>query len=150
MRGRPPKPLALLKLNGATKKNPARYREREAEAEDTRGIGDPPPEFLNEHSPTAQAHLAIWHRLLADAPPGCITRRMRTTLANACRLQAQIERGGKVSPAMYGQMQRYLTSLGMTGESRLPEGRKDAPPPGESEESGWKAFQREDSKARTG
>jgi hypothetical protein len=150
MRGRPPKPLALLQLSGAVKKNPQRYRERAAEAADTRGVGDPPEEFLHAHSPSAVAHLAIWHRLLEDAPPGCIMRRHRTALMNACKLQAQIDRGGKVSPAMHAQMYRYLTGFGMTGESRLPEGRKDVPPPGESEESGWQAFAKEDKAARRG
>lgn len=154
MKGRPPKPLELLKLNGATRKNPKRYAERMKRASDSRDdreIGPPPEEFLNEHSAMAAAHLTIWNRLIAEAPGGCITRRHRTVLANACRLQAQIDRGGKVTPAMHATMYRYLTSFGMTGESRFDgEGAKGAVPPGESEESGWEAFAREDKTSRAG
>lgn len=154
MRGRPAQPLELLKLKGATKKNPARYRERMQAAPDMRSVGDPPPEFLIQ-SPgmgfqKAERLLAIWKRLLADAPPGCIMRRHRQDLMNACKLQYDMDHG-PATPAMHGMMRRYLTSFGMTGEWRgAGQGGKDVPPPGESEESGWKAFAREDKASRAG
>lgn len=150
MKGRPPQPIALLQLKGATKKNPKRYAGRVKAAQAEQGIGDPPAEFLNPHSPSAVAHLEIWHRLIAEAPGGCITARHRTALTNACRLQLQIERGHKVTPAMHSMMHRYLTSFGMTGESRVSGTPKGAPPPGESEESGWEAFSRQEKASRIG
>jgi hypothetical protein len=149
MRGRPAQPLELLKLKGATKKNPGRYRERMQETVDTRSVGDPPAEFLNPHSQMSIDLLAIWNGLLADAPKGCITRRQRTSLKNACLLQYEID-SKRGTPAMHNMMLRYLTSFGMSGEAKAGAGGKDAPPPGESEESGWKAFAREDKASRAG
>lgn len=150
MQGRPRQSTKLLELKGAFKKNPARARERAQEGRDDRGVGDPPAEFLNPHSPTSIAQLAIWNRLLEEAPPGCIMRRHRTDLTNACRLQYQMEHG-KATPAMHQMMHRYLTSFGMTGEGRLSgQGGKGDVPPGESEESGWQAFRRQEKAARVG
>ena len=149
MRGRPAQPIELLKLKGAVKKNPKRYAERQKEACDDRSIGPPPAEWDPESYSGAKL-LVVWNRILNESPKGCITRRHRTALMNACRLQLQIESGGKVTPAMHLTMYRYLTSFGMTGESRLPGEAKGAPPPGESEESGWEAFAREEKASRVG
>lgn len=150
MQGRPRQSTKLLELKGAFKKNPARARDRAQEGSDDRGVGDPPTTWDPE-SYTGAKLLVIWHRLIEEAPPGCITRRHRTSLMNACRLQLEIEGGGKVTPAMHSIMHRYLTAFGMTGESRLPgEAGKGTPPAGESEESDWEAFARQEKAPRAG
>ena len=150
MKGRPRQSTKLLELKGSFKKNPARALARAQEGRDDRGVGDPPAEWDPE-SYTGARLLGIWNRMLEEAPKGCITRRHRTSLMNACRLQLQIESGGKVTPAQHGMMHRYLTAFGMTGESRLPgEAAKGVPPPGESEESGWEVFARQEKAPRAG
>jgi hypothetical protein len=149
MQGRPRQSTKLLELKGAFKKNPARARARAQEGRDDRGVGDPPAEWKPD-SYTGAKLLVIWQRLLEEAPPGCITWRQRTSLMNACRLQLEIEGGGKVTPAMHSVMHRYLTAFGMTGESRLPGRSEKDVPPGESEESGWEAFARQEKAPRAG
>jgi len=120
---RPRKPTALLELNGAFKKNPARALDREDEPQGHDEIGDPPADFCNETSPTSRAKREIWFRFLAEAPEGCITGSDRTLLANACRLQAELERPfAKVTPAMHAQMRRYLADLGMSAPGRAQQG----------------------------
>jgi len=126
---RPRKPTKLLELNGAYKKNPARARERENEPQGRPGVGDPPADFLNESSPSSRAKLEIWFRFLAEAPEGCITGSDRTLLANACRLQAELERPyAKVTPAMHSEMRRYLADLGMSAPGRAQRGGSGSKP----------------------
>lgn len=151
--GRPRKPTALLEISGAVRKNPQRYRDRAGEPVGNPDVGEPPAEFLNVESSIARKRLEIWHRFLAEAPPGCITGSDRTLLANACRLQQEIEYGGKVSPAKHGQMQRYLAALGLTGEGRAKRGagdpaRRKAPAAQRGGESAWARLAGEAAAAR--
>ena len=150
--GRPRKPTKLLELNGAFKKNPARALERENEPLGHKEIGDPPADFLKPESPTAVRRLEIWHRFIAEAPRGCITGSDRTRLANACRLQEQIDRiGDRATPSMHAMMDRYLAGFGMTAIGRAQKGVQGRKAPGteaETSASGWAAFAGEQKAAR--
>jgi hypothetical protein len=115
--GRPRKPTRVLEMSGAFRKDPARGRARANEPRPTTAVGDPPVDFLNSFSPTAKRHLEIWRQFVEQAPEGVLTGCDRQMLANACRLQAQIERGG-ASAGMYSQMRAYLGEMGMTPASR--------------------------------
>lgn len=114
---RPRKPTALLELNGAFKKNPARAAARFDEPRPTTGIGDPPADFLRTESTLAARHLRIWHELIAQAPEGVLTGCDRMILANTCRIQAAIE-GGKTDPGMFNQLRGHLNDMGMTPVGR--------------------------------
>ncbi len=145
---RPRKPTKLLELSGAIKRNPQRYRDRADEPQGHPEVGDPPADFLRPESSEAKRHLEIWHRFLAEAPPGCITGSDRTRLSLACRLLARIERGEGTS-ANHAQMERYLAGFGMSGEGRARRGVKQKKQ-AESEDDGggWAAYVREEKAAR--
>jgi hypothetical protein len=63
---RPNKPTALLELNGAFKKDPARRRAREHEPKPSGPLGEPPASF-----PPNQKQ--AWLELSSQAPPGVLT-----------------------------------------------------------------------------
>ena len=88
------KSTVLLELSGATKHDPARYRDRADEPRPTTPIGDPPAEFMG---PKFKRHRALWFELIEQRPGGVLTGCDRYLVANACRIQVIIEQG---RPAM--------------------------------------------------
>jgi|SRR5579862_3110307 len=63
-----PKPTALHLVDGTYKKLAAADKRRRAQEPRAEvGVGAPPPEFNADQ-------LAVWQRVVADAPPGLLTR----------------------------------------------------------------------------
>lgn len=117
MSGRPPKPLAIHEMTGATKKNPGRYMDREEPA--TPGpIGEPPADFMITCGDGPKL-LALWHKLIAEAPLGLLTASDSEYLAAVCRMGIEAKRtatkGYRQALKEYGLM---LKGLGMTPEGR--------------------------------
>ena len=115
--GRPPKPLAIHEVTGAVRKNPARFVDRE-EPETTGPIGDPPAAFLSLAGDGPKL-LALWNKLVNDAPIGVLTASDSEYLATVCRMGVEAQRtamkGYRNSLKEYGLM---LKGLGMTPEGR--------------------------------
>lgn len=102
--GRPRTPTAKLKLNGAFAKNPNRTRQDP----ETKGpIGDPPP------SMDVKLH-ATWFELADQAPVNVLRSRDRTVLELAVRVLYAIRNSEKLEAAMVSQLNKCLSSMGMT------------------------------------
>lgn len=118
MGGRPRTSRAVLEMTGATRKNPGRYIDRGEEPATKGPIGDPPEEFTRSSSSGPQL-IALWNKLVAEAPIGLLTFSDREYLAKVCRVGVEAERTGSKgylrALEVYGRM---LKGLGMTPEGR--------------------------------
>lgn len=116
--GRPRKSQVVLEMTGAVQKNRGRYADRGDEPETKGPIGDPPEEFTRSSSSGPQL-IALWHKLVAEAPIGLLTFSDREYLAKVCRVGVEAERTGSKgylrALEVYGRM---LKGLGMTPEGR--------------------------------
>ncbi|GGA80788.1 hypothetical protein GCM10011507_35000 [Edaphobacter acidisoli] len=117
MAGRPRKANAIHEITGAKAKNPQRFHDRE-EPETAGPIGDPPADFLSEHG-SGPKLLALWNKLVAEAPIGLLTASDSEYLAAVCRMGLEASRVGskgyRQALKEYGLM---LKGLGMTPEGR--------------------------------
>lgn len=86
MRGRPPKPTAVLEITGAAKKNPQRIRARANEPKPEGPLGAPPEHWKNPCSIKPGAREAIWNEIVAEAPPGVLTISDRKLVEIICEL----------------------------------------------------------------
>lgn len=116
--GRPRKNKLVLEMTGAVQKNRGRYADRGDEPETRGPIGDPPEEFLRSSSSGPQL-IALWNKLVEEAPIGLLTFSDREYLAKVCRVGVEAERTGSKgylrALEVYGRM---LKGLGMTPEGR--------------------------------
>jgi hypothetical protein len=101
---RPRKPTAELELNGAFDKNPNRRRK---DPQTTGPVGDPPP------SMDVKYH-ATWYELVDQAPVDVLRSRDRTVLEIAVRVLYAIRHTDKVEAALISQLNKCLSSMGMT------------------------------------
>lgn len=139
MAGRPPTPLALAKLKGSTKKNPARYKEavaaeKAAEEEAKKGISvavvdeiGPPPEYMGEMAKK------IWKELVDSVPPKILKRSDRMLMEVACNMMCDYRISPQNFPvSKYPHLFRCLASMGLTPVDRrklgLPADTKPANP----------------------
>jgi hypothetical protein len=101
--GRPRKPTKELELSGAFEKHPERKRERADEPKPDGPIGPPPPHWLVDSGAFKFQEygrlIAIWHELIAQAPPGVLTIADRTQLEIICGQVDQLRRGLLKPPA---------------------------------------------------
>ncbi|WP_138223397.1 hypothetical protein [Nibricoccus aquaticus] len=104
------KSKTALDLSGATRTNPARYASR-SPAPKPAGPLVHRPEDLDEKQ------VACWDRLLAIAPAGTLTVADEAAVEAAARLWAKIKTGFAKS-SDYSMLSKYLTSLGLTPQSR--------------------------------
>lgn len=116
--GRPRKSKAVLEMTDAMRKNPGRYADREEEPETKGPIGEAPDEFKKSYSDGPKL-IALWSKLVAEAPIGLLTFSDREYLAKVCRVGIEAERTGSKgylrALEVYGRM---LKGLGMTPEGR--------------------------------
>lgn len=118
---RPRKSLVLLEMSGATRVNPGRFRDR-VEL-DTKGpIGSAPDEFRRASSDALKL-VALWDKLVAEAPVGLLTASDREYLAKVCRLGVEAERVGTRNYLRALQLYTAaLKGLGMTPDGRAVRG----------------------------
>ena len=120
MPGRPRKNLVLLEMSGATKRNPGRYRDRDAQL-DTKGpIGEAPEEF--KQSSQRIALVALWDKIVSEAPVGLLTASDREYLASVCWLGIEAKRPGRNQLRALQLYTNSLKGLGMTPDGRAVRG----------------------------
>lgn len=115
------KPLAVLEISGATRKDPQRYRERKAAAKlVTAGLGDPPAEWTEgaEHNGRLKALVEIWNQIVAQDVLKVLNISHRLLVENTCHLMHKIRRAsaghGKATSGDYAQVKANLAVMGMT------------------------------------
>jgi hypothetical protein len=121
-RGRTPKPLKVLEMSGAVRKNPGRYRARKAAAKSLPPLGPPPAEWLAgaEKNGRLQWLLRIWGEIVAQdtAALRVLNVSHRMLVKNTCMLQYKVERAnagyGKATSGDYAQIEKNLAKMGMT------------------------------------
>ena len=106
----PRKPDNVLRLTGAKKRNPARYRSRGKPPVDQRCIGCCPG-FLTDAQKTA------WRELVKN-DPGVLQRSDRIAVEMTARLMAEIRQGGEVTAATQAPLASMLQKLGQTPTGR--------------------------------
>lgn len=100
------KPLNVLTISGAVRKNPQRYRQRENTPADKRPIGRVPA-TLNDDEKTA------WRDIVAS-DPGVLRASDRATVEMAARLMAEVRNGENVPTSRLALLQTILHRLGQT------------------------------------
>jgi hypothetical protein len=126
--GRPRKPTKELELSGAFEKHPERKREREHEPIPDGPIGPPPSHWVvAEGAFKFQEYgrlIAIWHQLIAEAPPGVLSVSDRTLLEVIC-VQVDQFRRGLLKPPGKKDLTDMLGTIGCRPDKRA--GLKVAP-----------------------
>jgi hypothetical protein len=122
--GRPPQPLNVAMISGAVRKNPQRYRARQAAAKKLAApqIGPPPQEWLDglPHNGRCVHLVRIWNDFVEQDRIGLkvLNATHRMLVRNATTLQYKIERAtegyGKATSGDYSNLRSYLASMGMT------------------------------------
>lgn len=121
MKGRSRKPIQLLELTGATRKNPQRYRERKASASGiAAGLGPPPAEWVekSETHDRCRQLLQIWNEIVAQDVLRVLNVSHRVLVENTCHLMYKIRRAsagyGKATSGDFAQVANNLAKMGMT------------------------------------
>ncbi|WP_420239249.1 hypothetical protein ACOBR2_06630 [Telmatobacter bradus] len=121
--GRPPKPLKVLEMSGALKKNPKRARARAAKATKVvlPPIGPPPEEWTSQAEKVGRCRklVACWHELIEqDRVLKVLNSSHRALLRMACVLQYQIDEAvrlkGRAPSGDFAQLKSTLSAMGMT------------------------------------
>jgi hypothetical protein len=112
--GRPRKPQALHEMNGTFEKHPERRRANEPKPEGP--IGPPPPSF-NPDLSFGREHIALWHEVVSQVPPGVLTSSDRMHVEIICRLmyrvRHQIAKAGE-----FARLESMLAKMGMNPSDR--------------------------------
>ncbi|MDA9981517.1 hypothetical protein N9H39_02025 [Gammaproteobacteria bacterium] len=106
----PRKPSNILRLTGAKRKNPGRYKGRGKTATDNRPVGRC-PSFLTEPQKVA------WKELVANSAPGVLLRSDRIAIELTVRLLVQVREGDHVTSATQAVLTSMLSKLGLTPAS---------------------------------
>jgi hypothetical protein len=120
--GRPRKPLQVLEISGAARKNPQRYRARKAAAKlVTAALGDPPAEWTElaeKGNGRCIALLRIWNRIVAQDVLRVLNCSHWMLLKNICQLQWKVDEAckgyGKATSGDYSTLKAHYAALGMT------------------------------------
>jgi hypothetical protein len=119
--GRPRKPTRELELSGAFEKHPERKRERENEPKPDGPIGPPPAHWLvDDKAFKFQEYgrlVAIWHEIVAQAPPGLLSVSDRTVLEIICGQVDQLRRG-LLKPPAKKDLSEMLGTIGCRPDKR--------------------------------
>lgn len=116
------KPTAVLKRNGAFKRNPKRAAERKHEPAPNGPIGPPPASLTPKQ-------LECWGEIIANAPEGVLAKSDRVVVELAARLLAQVRGKAKASAAIVSLLGQNLQRLGMTPADRSRVAAPGAQPP---------------------
>lgn len=114
--GRTPKPSALHELNGSFEKHPERRAKRKNEPKPQGLLGDPPASFNPELS-VGRELVAIWHEVVAQAPPGVLTVSDRMHVEILCRLLYKI-RHNLAKSGDFARAESLLGRMGMNPSDR--------------------------------
>ena len=102
------KPVEILELKGAYKKDP--QRRRPPSPKSAKAIGDP-PDHLDE------AEKTIWFEIIGISAPGVLVSSDRLVLARLCQLERKVrERTARDTET--GQHLKVLALLGLTPADR--------------------------------
>ena len=121
--GRPRKPLKVLEMSGAARKNPQRYRGRKNAAKaKLPPLGPPPEDWAKgaEHNGRLAALLTLWNEIVAQDAVclKVLNASHRILVKNTCLLQYKVEQANKgVGRATSGdcaQIKSNLAAMGMT------------------------------------
>jgi hypothetical protein len=129
MGGRPPKPLKLLQLTGADRKNPKRFKNRGEELKSP-PIGGPPQEWMIFHPDTGYQRaerlrklwdhcLGMWGQWLEFAD--------RDALVDYIEYRDRMKNGPPLKGIEITTMNKIRTDLGGTGSGRAKRGMLNAP-----------------------
>jgi hypothetical protein len=118
-------------MSGATKKNPARARDRENEPRPTDPLGDPPAEFL---TPYKTSILAAWNDIIAQAPEGVLTSADRAHVEMTSRVMART-RTSSAKASDFALLDKLLGKMGCNPADRSRVAVTKSKP--EDEESVW-------------
>lgn len=129
--GRPRKPTAILEMNGAFRKNPARARSRASVPKVQNEIGDPPECFT---LPGMERHLSVWHEIVAQVPERVLTFSDRIIVEMAVRALYKV-RTGTAKAEDKTMLKSCLVELGMTPVARE---RINVPKEKNNAENPWK------------
>lgn len=105
------KPTNVLKMSGAFKVNPGRYKDRENEPEPDPELGDAPESLSDEEK-------AQWERFKRNGAPGVLTKQDRQYVETACRLAVACMGETKPTAALWGLYLRSLSGLGFSPSDR--------------------------------
>lgn len=122
--GRPLKPLSLLQMSGAVRKNPQRFRERQATQAKAKvkvsQLGDAPADWIEglEHNPRCRQLVQLWNEIVAQDVLNVLNGSHRILVENTCHLMYKIRRAsmgyGKATSGDYAQVKNNLSVMGMT------------------------------------
>ncbi len=119
MRGRPPKPTAVLEMSGAYKRNPSRRAARSDEPRVESAVGNPPERWLIPADavggPRAARLCAIWHEIAEVAP--WLTRSDRMIVEDICELRLRA-REGSCKTADRALLAKLMSQCGLDPSSR--------------------------------
>lgn len=115
--GRPRKPTSELERRGAFDKDPARGRARKTEPIVLRELGGPPPEFLNDKSPTSIELLRCWNDVVAACAEVHLTAADTLHVEMTARLLYVCRRPGAKSGDR-NTLNKHLSQLGLNPASR--------------------------------
>jgi hypothetical protein len=138
--GKPRKPTKILAINGAMRKNPSRYKDREFEPVTYEPIGEPPAGFSNPDSGMQRELLAIWNEFIARDTECVLTSAFRVHLEMTCRLTYKM-RHECASTGELTALNKCLGQLGLTPADRSKVSGNKKRQAREAENSEWGEFQ---------
>jgi hypothetical protein len=114
--GRPRKPTAILELNGAFKRNPARGRARANEPKPDPDLGLPPGRLTKNEK-------AAWYEIVSNAPRGVLAKSDRLLIEGCARILAKWWKDGSggrygVSVGEQSLLWQGLSKMGFTPSDR--------------------------------
>lgn len=115
MAGRPRTPTAILKLRGADKKDPQRYRDRANEPRPDKPLGTCPRWFGEWQKDVSRA----WKFISDACPEGVLTEMDRPAMVQLAALYAEFLGNPRDFPApKHARLHALLCSMGMTPVDR--------------------------------
>jgi hypothetical protein len=114
--GRRRKTEAEHQLNGTFEKHPERKAAYEKAPKPKGPLGDPPASF-DPKSFSGDRLIAIWHEVVAQAPPGVLTSSDRMHVEMTCRLIYRIRHLGAKS-GDYSRLESMLGKMAMNPSDR--------------------------------
>jgi hypothetical protein len=103
--GRPRTPTNILKLKGADKVNPARFKDRENEPQNVNPVGEPFPEL-------SEREKAAWRQFVSESIDGVLGEADRVALSLAVKLYIKCQ-DDEATGQEQRQLFNYLGQFGM-------------------------------------
>ncbi len=108
--GRPRQAAQIIKLKGAHKVNPGRYKNLDNEPQPTKPLGKMPGYFNEDEA-------ACWNELVEMTPAGVLFNADRWVVETACRLMAKF-RQDWLSGAEFSQLVALMSRMGLSPADR--------------------------------